>query len=241
MNYYKKLPDELIARIIQLGQVDTDVAWDYGKATIEVQAHLLSSGLDASLLESSRLVCRISGETRSLQSIYRYAMVAKFYSDKNIDEYLVHPIPFSHFAYAMRYKEKWNEILDYCLSFIEEYGCPPSLAKLNEHFNPSSDINLFLPDTNTESLPKEIPLGENTKILKAVSESDYYSEESIIIATQQFEGILSNSLDNIRATNPKLAQALSAILVMCKNILNSYYFSKNRSKNYIDISENIML
>ncbi len=242
-DYFKVIPDEIIAQIIQIGQVDTDVAWAYGKIILDVQSHLLASGYEASMYECTEFVQRTSGEIRSVQTMYRYALVAKFYSQHDIEEYRQHPLSFSHFEFAMGQREKWADVLDYCVEYIAEHGYPPSISYLYAFKNSVADKKteeeveqIFRPEPKRVEKVVDKDVDEKVERLQRIADELEPELEQIIEITKRLDGMIGSIVGTLWSKNYDLAQKLARLRVVCKHVVREYNYTKNsiRQNHYVE-------
>lgn len=113
--------------------------WDVGRITNKLKVMVINDHLPVAVMDIYDTIARFLNYEVSASTVRYYASVAEFYTKDEQDEY--DPLPFSHFALAMRYgKDKWRSVLDLSFSYAHIHaGQFPSVTWIQQAFNGDFD------------------------------------------------------------------------------------------------------
>lgn len=139
ISYRNIIPDELYNELLYIRDTETGFAWRVGDiANMLIDLHRDSKNVGA--MEVYAAVASVYG--KSARTVRDYAAVAKRVPgwERNKPEYDV--LAFAHFREAAKDGNDMEEVLDYALSKVEEYGRPASVDDVKEHFGDGIEIEL---------------------------------------------------------------------------------------------------
>lgn len=163
----KLLPDEIQAQLIQISCNWRTQKWWIGDIVNYLKALVRERAFDASIIDCYKAVAYLLNQEVSWRTVEHIGAIAAFYSDPIRVEF--DDLPFSHFATAMKYGDRWREVLELSQFQMGEYGKPPSAEWLE--WRMAGGVNIVPPEPGSSP---EIPdiLTESGETL-LISEQGY--------------------------------------------------------------------
>jgi hypothetical protein len=221
------LMDELIAI---RDSFDTSY-WRLGDITNIIINQAVARGADNIKMVLYHRIGQIVG--KSPKMIRYYAAVSGFYPQQIREKYQL--LPFSHFAYAMRFRSgddtsfgessKTSEILEYAQSNAEDYhGLPPSVSLLRREFEENLTGNGL--ENNGSMPPSSQPIDRRVAppdvsvldMFPIVANDDMRDRQDVIdarreVAIQRLATLISEIVPLVQFVgNPALAMVVSRLV-----------------------------
>lgn len=125
------IPDNVRDRCVYIGQTLSRGNWETGDIANFCKALVRERGYEINDMEIYQYLADLEGSSES--SVRHAAYVAAFYPEPVRSDFEV--LPFSHFQYAMQFRDGWRDVLETSLRGIETNGGKPrSLRWLSSLF-----------------------------------------------------------------------------------------------------------
>jgi len=131
-------PNEIQDELLQLGENMGASRWRIGDLALLLVEMVKQTKLkDASgnLVGAAHVYFAVSimvkGEIKP-RTVEYYASLADFYPPTLRSDY--EPLPFSVFYYARTFGDKWRDVLDFAMEYVEEHGTIPTVGHLAKQF-----------------------------------------------------------------------------------------------------------
>lgn len=146
----KIIPQDEIDLCIARGQRYSQEKWWWGNRTNLWVEYALAAGLELTKGDAQRALSQVSGIPQ--RTLRYYADHAKFFEPEIQEHYEI--LPFSHFATAKRFGDRWNEVLEESLDHLEKYHKLPSSEHLEWKFSRNAEPVLEIDQALTETSSK---------------------------------------------------------------------------------------
>lgn len=145
-------------------------------------------------------------------TIARYAQVAYFYSVEVREKYEI--LPFSRFAYAMSYGERWEDILEASIYYMDDHGGRiPSEAWLDAKFRATALTPEPPPDSGFDGMPDSA--AQDLAAFETIPVDEEIPVPAAPLLTMDALGRALNSLIgycvSARVSQPKMADLMTAV------------------------------
>lgn len=212
---------EIISDLASVGDTLEQMSWRCGWLVNDLYEQLLANNHPVDYLEVCYYASVVSlrGQ-RSMNTVKKWALTARFFSPRVAHKYGSDVLPFSHFVYAASFDDQkdqlgklmWQRILEYSWSYytnpVNGIARHLSVAELQEHFEGKprktrvhpATMTSFIPSTATALLPNE---------LEQVVQDDLMVVRQAIA---QFENVLRSLLPRISHSHPGIASGLAGVL-----------------------------
>lgn len=146
--YNEVIPQNLQNELIAIRDSISQNFWDIGDISLMVCNYVDDNDISVSRDFVWRAVGAFVG--LSARTIREYARVAKFFDYATRKHYEV--LTFSHFAFAARYTDRWQTILDFAISEIDRVNRPATVDKLEAEFTYGNSE--YTPEEHPDILPQ---------------------------------------------------------------------------------------
>lgn len=143
----KIIPQDEIDLCIARGQRYSQEKWWWGNRTNLWVEYALAAGLELKIGDAQRALSQVSGIPQ--RTLRYYADHARFFEPEIQEHYEI--LPFSHFATAKRFGDRWNEVLEESLDHLEKYQKLPSSEHLEWKFSRNAEPVLEINQTLDEA------------------------------------------------------------------------------------------
>jgi hypothetical protein len=121
------IPSDFYDALLYWGDQLKKGSWAIGDIANQLYEIAIANKFETTKLDICHAVGRVVG--KSGRTIRLYATTAAFYNDEARAKY-GEILPFSHFAFATRFQQDWDRVLDVSMDCMDEYGIPPSVERL---------------------------------------------------------------------------------------------------------------
>lgn len=227
----KHADEKILARLSAVGDTLEQMSWEAGWLVDRLYQNLLANGLQVDYLTVCYYVsvASLRGQ-RSMHTVKRWALTARFFPPKVARKYGADVLPFSHFTYAASFDDQkdaqgfplWEKVLrqswDHYSGSEKSFASHLSVDALRETFEgkrrhaPASGVPVsasgFIP-SSTAVVEDEEPMGEG--------DSETLLER-ILNAIAVFSGSVRATLPLLAEKNPNAARGLSGILSLLEDL-----------------------
>lgn len=226
--------ENILNQLSAVGDTLEQMAWKCGWLVEELYVNLQANNYEVDYL----MVCyyvsvvRLRGQ-RSMNTVKKWALTARFFPPKVAAHYGAQVLPFSHFTYAASFDDEkdtnggllWAKVLTYSWDrYTDESGYAryATVAELEQEFEGKKPKKKTTPPTTNQFVPSvstsEMPVID----IEDEDEQDNADEQkalSIITeAVSLFENTVRNALPRMSKRYPSVASGLAAILSLLGNL-----------------------
>lgn len=133
------LTEEQGAKLIALQESMSHIQWRAGDLVNEIYQQVIANRLEVTMMDVCEYVSgQVYGEF-SATTLRIYSAISKFYPI-HIRSTINDVIPYGVFRYAATFGDDWRRVFDFAEQFLANFGRPPYLRELRDHFNPTTSL-----------------------------------------------------------------------------------------------------